>query len=420
MNASESLVEKRTDSPQWELAQRVVASAQLKSSPKLCEFFLYVVDCGLRNAPEEATEQQIGIHVFHREPGYNSSDDSIVRSQARLLRLKLAAYFAEEGAHEEFFVEIPKGHYLPVFHPAKTAAALLPVEPLKYEDREPQAIPSEQAPPAREISFRHRHGLLWRYLAVALACIVMGGLLGVGWSRTTARSPAVDLFWKPFLSGDPPLVIYSNPLFTGTPYSGMRLVLPSSSTSAGNSPDIVDDTYTGTGEAVAIHELTRLFDMHHAELVLKRSRLVTWDEAKSRNLIFVGAASQNSALQDLKANSDFMIDLNDDHQGYIANRHPRLNEPAKFVPSSPNDEYAIVASFPGIEPGTRIVMFTGLTTNGTQAAVEFMCDPRTAEQLTKTLGRAGGGLVPFEAVLHIKMSGGVPLHADVAAVHTHT
>ena len=66
--------------PRWALAQRIIASSHLNSSPKLCDFFLYVVDCCLRNAPEEATEQQIGVHVFHRIPGYNSSDDSIVRA----------------------------------------------------------------------------------------------------------------------------------------------------------------------------------------------------------------------------------------------------------------------------------------------------------------------------------------------------
>jgi hypothetical protein len=159
--------------------------------------------------------------------------------------------------------------------------------------------------------------------------------------------------------------------------------------------------------------------VHHAEFVLKRSRLVTWDEAKSRNLIFIGAASQNSALLDLKTNSDFEIVMDNDHRGYIVNQHPLHGEPASFKPSTSNEEYAIVASIPGVAPGTRIAIFTGLTTNGTQAAVEFMCNPNSAQQLIKAIGRSGTGLVPFESVLHIKLSGGVPLPADVAAIHTH-
>ena len=97
------------------LAERVAASTELASSPKLCAFFLHVVDCALRNCPEDATEQQIGILVFGRQPGFNSSDDSVVRSQARLLRLKLASYFGNDGANEPWSLKYPKGHYLPVF-----------------------------------------------------------------------------------------------------------------------------------------------------------------------------------------------------------------------------------------------------------------------------------------------------------------
>ena len=103
----------------WELAQRIVESPYLIGSARLRDFLLHVTACAIREAPEEATEQQIGIQVFQRPPGFNSSEDSIVRSQARLLRRKLAAYFKAEGASEPLIIEIPKGHYLPVFLPSQ-------------------------------------------------------------------------------------------------------------------------------------------------------------------------------------------------------------------------------------------------------------------------------------------------------------
>ncbi len=92
-----------------ELADRVAAGRELAASPKLRSFFLYVVDCSLREHPEEATEQQIGVKIFGRRPGYNSGDDSIVRAQARLLRQKLTSYFAAEGAAEPSVIDMPKG-----------------------------------------------------------------------------------------------------------------------------------------------------------------------------------------------------------------------------------------------------------------------------------------------------------------------
>src|SRR5258708_33624394 len=102
----------------WELVQRVIESPHLIGSARLRDFLLHVTACAIRETPEDATEQQIGIQVFQRSPGFNSSEDSIVRSQARLLRLKLAAYFNAEGASEPLIIEIPKGHYLPVFAPS--------------------------------------------------------------------------------------------------------------------------------------------------------------------------------------------------------------------------------------------------------------------------------------------------------------
>src|SRR6266436_2911086 len=105
----------------WGLVQPIVESPHMVGSARLRDFLLHVTACAIRETPEEATEQQIGIQVFQRSPGFNSSEDSIVRSQARLLRLKLSAYFNAEGASEPLIIEIPKGHYLPVFLPSKKA-----------------------------------------------------------------------------------------------------------------------------------------------------------------------------------------------------------------------------------------------------------------------------------------------------------
>src|SRR5258707_12668497 len=110
-----------TGDSRWELVQRVIESPHLISWARLRDFLLHVTACAIRETPEDATEQQIGIQVFQRSPGFNSSEDSIVRSQARLLRLKLSAYFNAEGASEPLIIEIPKGHYLPVFLPSKQA-----------------------------------------------------------------------------------------------------------------------------------------------------------------------------------------------------------------------------------------------------------------------------------------------------------
>ena len=98
-----------------ELVRRVASSSTFEKSPRLRAFFLHVCRCALDNKPEAATEQQIGICVYERPPGYNPNEDNIVRSQARLLRMKLEHHFANEGKDEAVVITIPKGRYLPVF-----------------------------------------------------------------------------------------------------------------------------------------------------------------------------------------------------------------------------------------------------------------------------------------------------------------
>src|ERR1700719_1211309 len=57
---------------------------------------LHVCRCALGNKPEGVTEQQVGICVYDRPPGYNPNEDNIVRSQARLLSGVHSATTAEQ------------------------------------------------------------------------------------------------------------------------------------------------------------------------------------------------------------------------------------------------------------------------------------------------------------------------------------
>lgn len=112
-----------SDTTREGLVHRVETSQTFEKSPRLRAFLSYVCQCALQDKPEAATEQQIGIHVFNRTPGYNPSEDNVVRSQARLLRWKLEQYFSGEGKNEPLIIVIPKGQYLPVFEERSAAVA---------------------------------------------------------------------------------------------------------------------------------------------------------------------------------------------------------------------------------------------------------------------------------------------------------
>jgi hypothetical protein len=407
--APASKTSKAESDPRWRLLERIASSQHLKSSARLRDLLFYVADCAVREAPAEATEQQIGIHVFHRAPGYNSSEDSIVRTHARLLRQKLAAYFAEEGIGEELVLEVPKGHYLPIFHP-RAAPAPLPENSPRLAAL-PATIPVTLPAPRRS---------RWRTIALLMLLPLLAASAAWIWHpRIKPADSPVERFWQPFLGSDSPLVVYSNALFVGDSTSGMRYATGQPPENAEQSTDYVD-TYTGIGELTSVYNLTRLFDSYQSHFTLKRSLLMTWDEAKLKNLIFIGSVAENPSLRVLQSTTDFSMVATPGSAG-VVNHHPKPGEPAIYSrPERPlTKDYAILALLPGVQPGKRMLIFSGLTTFGTEAAVDFVCRPDSTAALLRQITGPKGEIHPFEAVLETMIGGGVPLQTRLVTIRVH-
>ena len=314
-------------------------------------------------------------------------------------------------------VEIPKGHYLPVFHPrtVKPVATEAAIEPHVVEAHTPhEASPELDRRRVRRLNKK----ILW-VIAAALPILIIVGLTWRSWNGTAATSPAVETFWRPFFGDNASLVIYSNAWFAGDSTSGLRYAPPQTSVGDVETGAYVD-TYTGIGELASVYDLTKLFDGHKANFILKRSLLVTWDEAKSRNLVFIGSRAENPSLRVLQPTADFTMEAGPTSAG-VVNHHPKPGEPALYSrPEHPlTDDYAILALSSGVEPGKRILVFSGLTTFGTQAAVEYVCNPETTAELLKQITVPKGEIRPFEAVLHTTIGGGVPLQTRLVTIRVH-
>jgi hypothetical protein len=105
----------------------------------------------------------------------------------------------------------------------------------------------------------------------------------------------------------------------------------------------------------------------------------------------------------------------------VVNHNPNPGEPAVYSrPEHPlTKDYAILAMLPGVQSGKRILIFSGLTTYGTQAAVEYVCRPETSSELVKKITGPKSELRPFEAVLETSIVGGVPLQARLVTIRVH-
>ena len=108
----------------------VLASAVFQSSPRLTGLLQYLVENQHSGLLKESV---IATEFFKRGSDYDPKADSMVRTEIRRLRLKLAEYYMTEGAHCPGRLEIPKGAYEVVWRENSVPAIVAPVPLLFHE-----------------------------------------------------------------------------------------------------------------------------------------------------------------------------------------------------------------------------------------------------------------------------------------------
>jgi len=106
-----------------EQLERIERSAQFTGSDKLAALLRYLVEEVLAGRAAGLKEGPIGNAIYAREPAYDPRFDSTVRVEARRLRRKLAAYYAERMPQDRVRIDLPTGTYVPGFSwmPSETA-----------------------------------------------------------------------------------------------------------------------------------------------------------------------------------------------------------------------------------------------------------------------------------------------------------
>jgi hypothetical protein len=230
-------------------------------------------------------------------------------------------------------------------------------------------------------------------------------------------------FWNVFIDApERTWVVFSNAEFVGRPETGLRYLDP-----AKDKGNPIFDHYTGIGEVMAIHELDQLFTQFRHGVVVKRGRLLAMDDVKNNDLIFVGSPSENLTLRDLPAMQEFQFRRLDSGSRKgdlgILNLHPVAGEQAVYVASADlplTEDYAVIGLMPGPTRQHWVMTLAGISTIGTQAAVEYVCSGLSVEQLLKRVRRSGAEIMPFEAVIRVSVSRGVPVSSQLVGVHTRT
>jgi len=395
---------------------RLIKSHSLSGSESLCKLLRYLGEHSLDHPGVALKEYQIATEVLGRSGGFDPQSDSTVRVQAGRLRLKLAEYYTHEGREDPIVVELPKGSYSLTFH-ARTPGGQLPAGlALEKESRGGAGKGSNRGWPVAV-------GVLSVLLVASLvtSALLWSGRSG-GPAETKETVPSVyRIFWSRFvMAPQPPWVIFSNANFVGRPQTNMHYFNPSTDTR-----EAILDHYTGVGEVLAIHELDRVFGVLNRQLRVKRGALFSLDDVRNNDLIFIGSPAENLTLLEIPGTQEFVFQKvnSGSRKGdvQVVNVHPAAGESQFFLASptsqSVNEDYAIIGLMPGLDPARSMLILAGTTTVGTQAAAEYVCREDSLTELLRRLGVSKAGEVkPFEALVRVKVTHGVPVLTELVAV----
>jgi hypothetical protein len=403
--------------------EKLVGSQVLHGSESLCKLLRYLAKHALDHPGAPIKEYQIATEVFGRSADFDPQLDSMVRVQAGRLRAKLGEYYGANGTDDSIVVELPKGTYLLAFHQHAHATRTHAGGTEEFK-----------SPDAKVGQYERR----WFATALSLAVLLIlaaATILGLLWNRNSAQAgftregqiapAAFRVFWNGFVSGqEEPWVVFSNAAFVGRPETGMRYY-----DTVKDKGSFILDHYTGVGEVLAVHELDRVFGLLHRQIRIKRGSLFSLDDAKNNNLIFIGSPFENLTLLEIPGTQEFvfrrMISGSRRGEEAIVNVHPQPGEPKEYFPSAGNapltEDYAVVGLVKGLNAGQAVLILAGTTTLGTQAAVEYVCRQSSVQELLLRLPVSQAGeLKPFEAVIRVKVTRGVPVGSELVALRSGT
>lgn len=193
-----------------------------------------------------------------------------------------------------------------------------------------------------------------------------------------------------------------------------------------------EDVYTGTGEVMAVLYLTHMFNNLHQSLEVERSRLVSLDDLRTHDVIFLGSTKEDTLLVMLLAANDFVFKWpgkpTGAWDGKVVDSYPHPEErPSYGVERDPKmgellADYALISVLPGIVSGRKVIVLGGLTTLGTQGAAEFATSPEGVADVFPDMGVTDSVTqekLPafFQAVLKVSIMKGEILNIKCVGAH---
>lgn len=377
------------------LLERVVSSVQLHRAPRLREFLSYVGKRALKDGCLQVHEQEIGVEVFGRPQGYDTSVDNIVRANATELRKRLDVFFESEGQHETLIMEIPRGSYIPVFK-YRIVKPSVELELRTVADALVAGQSNQISIPDSSSTARQPRWMVPALIAASVVIVALSVECAFLWihNRDEHRalyawqySPAVATFWSDFLGEhrDTDIVMsdafiklaedragksfslddyvsgkYITQLLSQEKDPAVRSVLqPVSAWRSSNESHLIL-----ARRILALDPLGKSIHLYY-------SRDYTPDLLKQDNSIFLGSRVTNPWESLFDARLNFTIIRDGEGFSEIVNRAPAAGEQAVYPRADPAG-YCVVAYLPNPAASGKVLLIEGTSVQATEACGEFL------------------------------------------------
>ena len=413
------------------LVGRILSSKLFCKSHRLASFLRFICEEHQQGRGHTLQEHRIGTVVFGRPETYHMGEDSIVRSQARFLRLRLQEYFETEGKDEPIVLTVPKGSYVPEFHfrerstqPAPFALATSPVVPAD----EVGVVPVQRVP---------RPGIsraVLAALAIALVCaavVIVWRLAGR--DGTAAVTKQERQFWTSIF--DPKrstlIVPADSSLVLMDELIGTEIQLPDYTTrryrSFKPSPELehlwstlVQSQYTNVADLRIVSQLQRLPQVDRTKTQIRFARDLSVSEIKQNNVVLIGSARANPWVDLFQEYGRFRVGYDPLAKlNIVQNRDPGPGEKPLYVEvggdTSEHVAYGVISYLPSLDGESSSLLVGGTSKAGTEAAAEYLLGPDFPKFLNTLAQREA---VPhFELLLSARNLNGSSYQSTIICYH---
>jgi len=342
---------------------RLLGNPHFAHSKRFPTFLRFIVQEEIEGRGDLLKERTLGIEVFGRDAGYDTTSDPIVRVTAAEIRKRIAQYYQEPGHVDELRISLPPGSYVPHFdkpaarNTASSAVALVSPFPLNHEPP-PVVVPSSKAA---------------RHTAIAAVLVLL--ILTTGaWLWTRQRPSTLDRFWAPVLnSGDSAIVCFPRSEFDTISLRDAANPEQQRQLQEKTSGLVLDDLQP-------LVSISGLLEMRHQPYILMGEDATTLTDLRRGPAIFIGAFDNAWTLRITRGlrfrfgNDEQMKHFWIEDTQAPAHSHWEIDRTQQVTTNNYRD-YAIVARFLDPNTGKPAIVAAGIARGGTVAAGEFLTQP---------------------------------------------